>query len=126
VDPPQPVHSYFSIGQIGLESPRAPPQAPAQTRIISHPSQPIVAPPSTEQSRHESFVERFSRMDANTFQAVPLLSFSVAIQSGDPDVCASHDIEQHCRFIDQVVTSLVAELTKIRARTERQIAVVVE
>jgi hypothetical protein len=65
-------------------------------------------------------------MDGNAFQAVPLLSFAAAVQSADPDVRASHDIKQHCRFVDQVVKSLLGELSKVRVRTERRIAIVVE
>jgi hypothetical protein len=103
-----------------LSKPRPPPST-FPVEMIDHTTVPSAPPPDAEQRQHR-FVEHFSLLGADTFQSVRMLSFSrVAVP--DLTIQASHDIEGHCRFMDQVLESLGKPFERIRVVDQRPLAI---
>jgi actin-related protein len=97
--------------------------SPVQTRMIDHTNLSVVTAPEMEPSRQQKFSEHFSHIDANTFQTLPLLSMPhIQMAPGDPQAC--HQIDDYCRFIEQVLTTLVVPLEALQIPDRRPLAVV--
>lgn len=96
--------------------------SPVQTRMIEHTNLSVVTAPEMEPSRQQRFHEHFSHIDANTFQTLPLLSMPhIQIAPGDAPPC--HEIDDYCRFIDQVLTTLVVPLEALEISDRRPLSV---
>jgi hypothetical protein len=96
--------------------------SPIQTRMIEHTSLSVVTAPEMEPSRQQKFSEQFSHIDANTFQTLPILSMThIQMVPGDAQPC--HEIDDYCRFIDQVLTTLVVPLEGLEINDRRPLAV---
>jgi hypothetical protein len=99
--------------------------SPIQTHMIEHTNLSVVSAPEMEPFRQQRFCEHFSHIDANTFQTLPLLSVP-HIQMVPGDAQPSHEIDDYCRFIDQVLTTLVAPLEAMEVSDRRPLAVAIE
>jgi hypothetical protein len=80
--------------------------------------------PEAEQLQQRRFVEHFSLISGDTFQSVPMLSCAAAA-SPAPGPRASHDIEEHCKFMDQVLGSLAQPFARIRVPAQRPLGIAI-
>jgi hypothetical protein len=108
--------SRREIGRLPTSSSQVP------TQMIEHTNLSVITAPDIEPSRQQKFSEHFSHIDANTFQTLPLLSMP-HLQMGPFDSPASHDIDDYCRFIDQVLTTLIVPLATLEILDQRPLAV---
>jgi hypothetical protein len=116
-----PLMASFGLSEAARSPPSRPPPSTFPTEMIEHATPPAAPAPDAELSRHQRFVERFSLIEANTFQAVPMLSFTNP--PGAFGIEPSHNIDEHCRFIDQVLGSLSGPFAHIRVPYHQQLAV---
>jgi hypothetical protein len=94
----------------------------SSAQMIEHTDLSVHAAPDIEPSRQQSFAEHFSHIDANTFQTMPLLSMP-HLQMGSFDSQPSHAIDDYCRFIDQVLTTLIVPLTTLEIVDHRPLTI---
>jgi hypothetical protein len=117
------VQSFFGADQSSLDRPK-PQSSSCQANPIEHVNLSVSKPPEIEVRRQQKFSENFARIDANTFQTMPLMSMPRMYSSRfEPQL--AQEIDDYCKFMDQVLQSIAVPLTHLEIVPKMQLVTLI-